>query len=301
MLSARFFQALALLAVVGFVFGLLGRLNWNFDLFSHFRMQYAVILLACGVALVTLRQWRSGAASLVAGLTLAVLAIFPFPRNPPSAAGARTLKLVSFNVNTANPGKQEVLRFLEKEDADLVFLMEVNNAWVASLKPLEARYPHRLAAPRSDNFGAAVYSKHPLSGGGIRYFGEYDLPWVALELPDLGMHIAAVHPLPPGETNTLDRNRMLLEVASQLKDKPGAMLCGDLNLTPYSPWFREVLARGGLRNPAPPYSPTWMRHSLFAIPIDHVLLGPGLTLVSRRIEPPLGSDHNAVVVEIAKE
>jgi endonuclease/exonuclease/phosphatase family metal-dependent hydrolase len=35
------------------------------------------------------------------------------------------------------------------------------------------------------------------------------------------------------------------------------------------------------------------------IPIDHVMVGPGLSVVSRRVLPRLGSDHLPVATEIA--
>lgn len=291
-------QVAAILPATFFLLGFLGRLHWVLDLFSHFRAQYAAALLLCGLALLLLRHWKSATASLLAGLVI-VTTFLPLQRPFPPASGTSRLKLISYNVNTANPRHGDVLRFLENEDADVIFLMEVNEAWMQSLRPLEARYPHRIASPREDNFGIALYSKRPFEGG-EQAFGDYGLPWTDITVS--GLRILAVHPMPPsGAEHSEMRNQQLLEAAAALKGQPRAILCGDLNLTPYSPWFREILARGKLQDISPPFSPTWMRHyPLFAIPIDHVLLGTGLTLVNRRVEPALGSDHNALAVEIAE-
>lgn len=291
-------QVAAILPATFFLLGFLGRQHWVLDLLSHFRAQYAAALLLCGLAFLALRHGKSAKASLLAGVV--VLATFlPLQRTASPAPGTTPLKLVSYNVNTANTRHDDVLRFLENEDADVIFLMEVNDAWVNSLRPLEARYPHRLISTREDNFGIALYSKKPFQGG-EQSFGDYGLPWADITVS--GLRILAVHPMPPsGAEHSEMRNQQLLKAAEMLKGQPHAILCGDLNITPYSPWFPEILKRGELHNSSPPFSPTWMRHyPLFAIPIDHVLLGPGLTLVSRRVGPSLGSDHNALVVGIAK-
>lgn len=291
-------QVAAILPALFFLLGFLGRQYWLLDLFSHFRAQYAAALLLCGLAFLLLRQGKSAGASLLAGLV--VLATFlPLKPAAPAAPGSPRMKLISYNVNTANPRQEDVLRFLETEDADVVFLMEVNEAWMKALRPLEGRYPHRIESTREDNFGIALYSKKPFEGG-EQSFGDYELPWADITLA--GWRILAVHPMPPSSAeHSAMRNAQLLEAAALLKGHPRSILCGDLNLTPYSPWFREIQKRGDLQNFSPPFSPTWMRHyPLFAIPIDHVLTGPGLTILSRRVGPALGSDHNALVVGIAE-
>lgn len=291
-------QVAAILPATFFLLGFFGRWHWLLDLFSHFRAQYAAALLLCGLSFLLLRHWKSATASLLAGVV--ILATFlPLQQTASAAPGAAPLKLISYNVNTANMRHDDVLRFLETENADVIFLMEVNEAWMQGLRPLEARYPHRIVSTREDNFGIALYSKSPFEGG-EQTFGDYGLPWADITVS--GLRILAVHPMPPsGAEHSEMRNQQLLEAAAMLKGQSRAILCGDLNLTPYSPWFREILKRGELHNSSPPFSPTWMRHyPLFAIPIDHVLPGPGLTLVSRRVEPALGSDHNALVVEIAE-
>lgn len=293
-------QVIAILPATFFLLGLFGRYHWALDLFSHFWAQYAVALLICALGFFLLQQRKSAAAALVAGLaiTTAILLTFqPLPR----AQGGLRLKLISYNVNTSNTRHRDIMQYLEKENADILFLMEVNDEWVKALHPLEATYPHRLISPREDNFGIALYSKVPFKGE-TKSFGDFGLPWADVTLSDTGIRLAAIHPLPPsGKENSDLRNEQLFEVATLLRGEERTVLCGDLNLTPYSRWFPELLRQSGLRSTAPPFSPTWARYyPLFTIPIDHVLLSPDLTLASRSIGPSLGSDHNALVVNIAE-
>lgn len=292
-------QVTALLPALFFVLGFLGRFHWALDLFSHFRAQYAVALLGCALGFFLLRRKKSAAASLLAGLV--IIGTIGFSSRPLPPPGRPVLKLISYNVQTANTRHEEILRFLENENADVLFLMEVNEDWVKALRPLEARYPFRIVSPREDNFGIALFSKRPFQGE-VKEFGVYGIPWADITLQDSGVRLTAIHTLPPSsEENSQLRDEQLFETASLLQGNPRTILCGDFNLTPYSPGFSRLLRQSGLRSTAPPFSPTWSRHyPLFTIPIDHVLLSSDLTLSSRRIGPSLGSDHNALIVEIAE-
>jgi len=291
-------QVTALLPAAFFVLGLFGRFHWTLDLFSHFYAQYAAGLLVCALGFFLLRHKKSAAASLLAGLVIVGTILFSSRPLPPP--GTPRLKLLSYNVHTANTRHQDILHFLEFEDADVLFLMEVNEVWMQALRPLESRYPHRLISPREDNFGIALFSKKPFQGE-AKEFGIYGIPWADITLTESGLRIVAIHTLPPsGEENSQLRNEQLFETAALVRGKPRTILCGDFNLTPYSRWFPELLRQSGMRSTAPPFSPTWFRHyPLFTIPIDHVLLSPDLTLARRKVGPSLGSDHNALIVEIA--
>jgi endonuclease/exonuclease/phosphatase (EEP) superfamily protein YafD len=90
--------------------------------------------------------------------------------------------------------------------------------------------------------------------------------------------------------------------------RPGTIVLGDFNLTPWSPRFRDALARSGL-TPAGDYR-LWPRtfpampaaRLLFflsgGIPIDHVLVSGDLG-VSRVVRGPfIGSDHYPVYAEL---
>ena len=80
------------------------------------------------------------------------------------------------------------------------------------------------------------------------------------------------------------------------------VVLGDLNVTPWSPWFRRLLEAGGLADLAGgPHRPTWAPAPVPAalgLALDHVLATPGIRLLSRRLGPRLGSDHRPVVVHL---
>ncbi|MCU0878609.1 MAG: endonuclease/exonuclease/phosphatase family protein, partial [Pirellulaceae bacterium] len=80
------------------------------------------------------------------------------------------------------------------------------------------------------------------------------------------------------------------------------VLAGDLNLTEHSPYFRDLLRASGLADTRQGIGiqASWSpRVPLLSLPLDHVLVSRELAVVSRRLGPPLGSDHRPVVVQLA--
>ena len=75
---------------------------------------------------------------------------------------------------------------------------------------------------------------------------------------------------------------------------------GDLNCTPFSPWFDRLLTRGLLRDSAVGLSlkPTWSSGPWW-LPLDHILLGGKWEVRERRVyEDRLGSDHFPVMATL---
>ena len=291
-----------LTAAAGYFFGAL----YPFELLAHFRLQSIVTAFLTGVVLLFVRRRIFGLICLASALLLAVT-ISPYFYPPARLAPAGQLKLLSYNVNTANQNFAEVLKYVGDQQADVVFLMEVSHEWVDQLKPLQEAYPHRMIEPREDNFGLAVFSKHPFAQEETFRFGVFDIPAASFQIVVGGttFHLVGAHPLPPiNGQNFRERNSELLRLGRQLaKAAPApAIFMGDFNLTPFSPVYRELLAVSGLRDSSLGLGlrPTWISHNpLFAIPIDHILISENLAVAERKIGPSLGSDHNPLILSVA--
>ena len=84
------------------------------------------------------------------------------------------------------------------------------------------------------------------------------------------------------------------------------MLAGDLNVTQFSPHFKNLLKTGKLKDSSRGfgYQPTWPAQlpllnkisecPLFRIPLDHVLVSGDIQVRSVELLPSIGSDHLAV-------
>jgi endonuclease/exonuclease/phosphatase (EEP) superfamily protein YafD len=301
----RIMLAMALLVLLPSWLGLLGGWHWFLDLLAHFRWQY----LGLSALVVAWAIWRRRRMVMV----LAVLTLLLngtligrlawHPGVDDRVAADFSLRVMSFNLLTSNPEKQRVLDYLLAADVEVVCLLEFDRQWQSALAPLEAKYPYRIADPRPDNFGIAVYSRIPWEQAGVLDLGDPGLPSIEVALQRQGRElvIIATHPVPPvGQRNAAWRDGQLARLAqhvSQLR-KP-ALVVGDLNATPWSAGLRVVTASGlGFRSLQPPWRPTWRNGSVFAIPIDHALGTAPLVMTGRTIGPDLGSDHRPLVVAI---
>lgn len=300
------------MATVGAGAATLGALGaaqaWPLELLSHFRVQYAVALTILAGALLMLRA-RTWAAAAVILLAVNAWVVAPFVL-PIGArvdcaidAGAPSLKLASINVYSGNPTPQRVLEYIDATDPDVVVLLEVTPEWEQRLTALAARYPHSAVQSRAGNFGIALFSRHPLHG--LEYVPlsrDNDAISAGIELGDGRVHVVAAHPFPPaGGRGAELRNRQLRELAVHVAQlgRP-CVVAGDLNITPFSPYFDSFLAAGGLRDPRRGQGvlPTWpsQRWPLW-IPIDHCVVSAGIA-ARITVGPDVGSDHRPLLAEL---
>ncbi len=301
---------LAVLAVVfASLLGHFGRHGLIFELMSHFRVQYALLLLAGAAILLALRSRRLAVLAAVIAAADAV-AVWPYVMPAGHAAlaaveSAPPLRVLSQNVNTANDQYAQVLSLIEAEQPDLVLLLEVNARWMERMRPLDASYPYRISSPRSDNFGIALWSRVALMEPRIEPMTEARVPTIIsrIALPDGEIRFIGTHPLPPVSARYLAlRNEQLKLVAAEVasSDLP-TIVIGDLNITPWSPAFADLLRVGNLRDTSrgQGLQRTWPASSwLMRIPIDHVLVSNAVQATSRRVGPDVGSDHRAVVADL---
>jgi endonuclease/exonuclease/phosphatase (EEP) superfamily protein YafD len=291
-------------------FGLLGDWHWTLDLFSHFRWQYLIV----SVLAVAWTAWRrqgnvfvfAGATLLLNGFLIGRLAWHPEITRE-KLAGDFKLTVLSLNVLTSNPEKQQVLDHVLNSDADVVFLMEVNDAWMAALLALKTKYPHHIGHPRPDNFGVALFSRIPWKREETLWLGDSLVPTLEIELTHGGRELVIVgtHPVPPvGRDYATRRDGQLRALAEHVATlKPSVLVVGDFNATPWSAGTRIITANGrlGYRSLSPPWTPTWRAGSIFAIPIDHALCTEPLVISERKVGPDVGSDHRSVRVTMGWE
>ena len=283
---------------------LVGRVHWFFDLFSHFLVHVAAAVAVAVLLAALARAWLLFLGGL---LTLAgcAIPIWPYLASPPAAVADASLRVLVFNVHTANRETDRFIDFVRASDPDLVALMEITPEWATALEVLHDEYPHRESTPRTDNFGIAVYSKLALGDPRVLSTAEVELPSVTARLVvgKKPVTLLVTHPPPPlGEAMARMQTRQLADLARQLGGRNSRLLVvGDLNATPWSSTYREFAQRSGLRNGrlGRGIQPTWpATYPWLGIPIDHVLVGVGLTVSRHQRGPDLGSDHLPIVADV---
>jgi endonuclease/exonuclease/phosphatase (EEP) superfamily protein YafD len=294
-----------ILAGIATIAGFFGRSHWRMELLGHFRVQYFWALTAAGaVLLLKRRRFRGILAGLLAIVNLSLIAPLYFGSD--ALAGATPqLKLLSLNVHFLNRDFQPTLDLIADEQPDVILLLEITPDWAESLRPLDTLYPHSHVIPSHRTDGMALFSRYPIAKLDIERCPGINLPTLIaeLDLPAGRVTVVGTHPASPGTAGLFEaRNIQLAMVADWVAERSGpVVLIGDMNITSWSPYFRDLVSASGLRDTRYGYGvePTWPWFPLpLRIPIDHCLVSPHLGVVTRRVGPDVGSDHRPIVIEL---
>lgn len=302
------FAIVAIVATtVATVAALGARSSWLFELFAHFPLQYLGMLFLSGGICCALKRWRWVVVAAV-GAVPNVLVVGPYLPGlftASAAAGVRTdstsqVSLVALNLRYTLDDGGSTRAYLEDQSADILVLSEVTPRWREKLVELEGRYAYSAIRPRWNAWGIALYSKFPLHDVEDLDLGDNRSSHlrVKVELPAGPVVLYAVHlASPPSRDQSQQRNTQLHQLAQRIaRDDPGmpVLVAGDLNITPYSPYFRDLLRDAGLTDARLPFGPhiTWPTWPLPVwIPIDHCLVSSHVVVTRVAIGSSTGSDH----------
>ena len=294
--------SVCLLSLMGFG----GHFWWIFDITSHFRVQYCVIL-----AIFTLfflggkKYWQTAFTGIFALLNFSLIVPLSFGGTmvAPEKISVRALKI---NLRDDNTAYDKVQRLIRETASDVLILEEYDKVWREQLEGVLSDYPFSTISSRNDGWGIGLFSRVPLQKAEVGLIGTSLIPFVkgsiiveGQPVTILGSHIQAP------TTNLLAkiRNMQLAELSEIVqKIKKPVMLLGDLNISLWSPHFADFIETTGLKDTRRGLGlrPTWPTHfSPLLIPIDHCLTSPTVTLHSLRLGPDIGSDHYPLIVDFS--
>jgi endonuclease/exonuclease/phosphatase family metal-dependent hydrolase len=222
-----------------------------------------------------------------------------------------SLRVLTANLKNGGADPPALARVVEALGPDVVAVQE--------LAPLQADalagvLPFGKLEPSRDHMGMGIALRRPGAVSRVplphrsAYAAEVELegcPGRPIEI--VNVHIAAPHRPPPWWTLPYRRRQLrALEAYLDGAARPHRALVGDLNSTPVWPLYRrlarrfrdaalDAAGRDGGRTALTwgpwPGSPRLLR-------IDHVLVA-GLDVRGVRVVPIAGSDHSALVVDLA--
>lgn len=267
---------------------------WALDLAAHWQLLF-LVGLPIGVSIAAFAKPHS----------CLLLLFFPLPwltaspTAPDREGGGAELIVMAANVSVGNSDPAPLVDWIRSEQPDVLAIVEISDVFAKNLG-LGDTFPFRIVRPRSDPFGLALLSRHPIVAHQI-VDGAHGVQRIEAKLNWRGnvVTVVAFHPMPPLTPPAhRRRNEDLATLATRLKDMPTVIL-GDFNATPWSSAFAAP-TRAGFRL-ASGYSATWPAAwgGLMGLPIDNVLLSRHWTATKRQTGLDVGSDHLPVLARIA--
>ena len=241
--------------------------------------------------------------------------VFPYtplaPRRVKScleSADGASFRLFISNVLMQNRRFDQFLRVVREADPDVILVVEVNQEWLAQLRPLEETHPYVARRPQENMYGMALFSRLKLLDPQIRFRVQDDVPSVQadVELPcGAAFRLHGLHPRPPEplrEQDATPRDAELVLVGREIaEDDRPTVVAGDLNDVAWSATTELFLRLSGLLDPRMGRGlyPTF--HAgipLLRLPLDHVFHSNCFTLIGLRRLPHVGSDHFPVLIDL---
>lgn len=282
---------------------------------------YALVLLLALAALVHRRHRRGRrrrprAALVLLGVValtgLAAHAVWFSPQvlgaNPPAEPGAEPITVMTANLHAGRADGIDLVGIASEEGVDVLVVEEVTSRDVAEMERagLDSLFPHRVgdASDGEGVDGTMVFSRLPL--------GEATALPTVLDGWRVGvgadLTLLAVHVVGPTDVGPWRADLDAVREAAVAADAD--LVVGDLNATLDNRPMR-LLAADGWRSAAElanqGWQPTWPVIDWLGLPIpalvqvDHVLVGRSLAALSTRTVGIPGSDHRAVVAEVARK
>jgi len=274
----------------------------------------AVAVAAAGV--IARDPWLAGAGAALAVVIGAVIGPKVLRRGrrrlPP--VDATTFSIGLANLYLDNPDPEAATRQLLAAAPAILVLTELTPDLLAAFDRAGGadRYPHRVhREPLHGEYEAGIFSVYPFTEARVRDDGELRVVDATVDLPAADVRVIAVHPDAPTNRAGFRRWRgQLAALRRILTDAaPATVALGDLNAGTLQPPY-EALLRTPFRDAhdlmgsslAPswgvaPSLPRWV--PTFLARIDHLLVGPAVTVVELGDLDPVGSDPRPFVATLA--
>ncbi|AFY54761.1 hypothetical protein Riv7116_2240 [Rivularia sp. PCC 7116] len=321
-------NVLAGCAVIATTLSFAGRQYWVFALMEHLRVQYSLILIiALFVSVLTskkrIKLWNITCLIALLINLFFILPLFIPPQqnsislNKSLESNSERILLTHVTLNNKKPDATKAIEYLNKQNTDILFLLEVTPQSLIQLKRGLTNYQLVTAFPKYNSHGIAWFvpkeTTKPIkinNFGFIRIPSSNNRPLLKANISFQGREIVLLcfHVISPRNAKTVayqeieldalaDWSQRLLQTSEQ-----DLIVIGDFNSTPWYGVFRRLLNTSGLINSQRGFGIQTTWHSLLPtvlrIPIDNCLHSKSLTTVRRFIGQDINSDHLPLFIEL---
>lgn len=291
---------------------LLKSVKWWIRVFDYPRLQKLVLHLLLMTLWVALSKELSSEILLWIGALIISAAYLTYQVWPFTPFGKKMIESVKYdknkglhilvaNVYQENDQYHKTLNLVQKQDPDIVFLVETDQRWADALEKLDQIYEHSIKIPLENTYGLLFYSKLPIVRKEIHYLVDPDIPSLELDLELKNgqlITIYAIHPTPPvpGENDeSTERDAEILIVGKKSKKNPKpSLVIGDLNDVAWSyttELFLKISEMADPRRGRGTFNTFHAKIPFLRWPLDHVFLSKHFGLAALEVLPGIGSDH----------
>ena len=283
-------------------------LRWWVRMWDFPRIHIAVL----SVATALFGVYIGGAWVLAASVALLLCALYQFARVAPytrlvsteipfsKVPSEHALSLIASNVLMENEDHEKLKELIDREDPDVLFLMETDQAWEKALDTQLSRYSTVVRHPLSNHYGILFATRLTSHAAEVLFLSDDNTPAILadLECPTNGgrFFFVGLHPRPPVPGVDAHERDEQIKVSAQIADstRQPVVVMGDFNDVAWSKSSERFRQYGNFRDPRigrgmlPSFDANswWVR-----LPIDQLYVTPDVTLVSFDRLESVGSDH----------
>jgi endonuclease/exonuclease/phosphatase (EEP) superfamily protein YafD len=283
---------------------------WSYplELFCNFRVYY--LLLAGGMAFTAgIGQFKGLRLRLPFYLALALIAfnsLWVLPWYLPSRQQGtdHQLRLLTFNINVANRQWDEIARAIAAIQPDVAAVVESSAESKLELAQRLEQFPFTY---RASGGGLTILSRLPLLAPQSQRFDHGTILLASVAVEQQQVQLVVAHAMVPVKPRLFEqRNAFLAELTAYIQQQPQRplILLGDLNLTPWSPYYNSLVSGTRLHNTRLGFGvePSWIEAAsylrypnwltaLIKIPIDHILVSSEIRVSDCQTRQAANSDH----------
>ncbi|MEV6690574.1 endonuclease/exonuclease/phosphatase family protein [Micromonospora sp. NPDC051196] len=273
---------------------------------------YAVLgsLVPLLLALALRRRWPAVVAAVTTATLIAVVAPRTLPSAQPAATGP-TVRLLTANLLAGAADPATVVESVRTERVDVLVVQEFTPSVEAELDRLglDRLLPYRQLNPVIGTPGSGLYSRHPISAGGIRTLRGgwgFTQAYATVAVPGAPeVRVESAHPSAPYALDQTGYWRDDLTAQPPATPHgPLSILAGDFNATLDHGPLRALLRTGYVDAAAAVgagLTGTWGPYDGSLIPpvtIDHVLVDRRIAVRDLDVRALPGSDHRMLLAEL---
>ncbi|MDR6300019.1 endonuclease/exonuclease/phosphatase family protein [Mesonia maritima] len=281
---------------------------WFIDIFANFKVQYLIfsflLLVICSISL---KRKIIPLILLLIAITWNAFYIVPYYFNSTEAKKTSAqFKISSINLLSTNSETASVKKYLEKENPDILILLEFTPRWEKELSSMLENYSYKQIVAQNDNFGIALLSKFKMKSS-VDYFQLNDKPSIIgnITIHQQEFSVIATHPVPPvNQREFTDRNLQLTNIVKRRAQfSENLIIAGDFNNSSFSTHFSNLL-KGDLKDSRKGFGllPSWPANfGILQTTLDHFLVSKNIQVLDRSTGENTGSDHLPITMVVGLE